>query len=142
MAVPSVVGLLSSTQPTPFSANCSAECTATSAPVSALQYMRISSETRSNSTRDESASMMSSPLDDSRRKKASPPSGLTSRICRPASCQRGRSSGRSRRSTSGADLTNSIAAMPEVGTMPSASSSMSRWASRSISASDCAASMK
>ena len=86
--------------------------------------------------------MMSSPLDDSRRKKASPPSTLALRISSPFSCQRGRSSARNRRNTLGLDFTNSIAATPDCGTMPSASSSSSRCASRSTSASACAASMK
>ena len=52
----------------PFSASASAECTATSYPVSALQYMRRMSDTRLRSTRDESDSNTSSPLLDSRRK--------------------------------------------------------------------------
>ena len=86
--------------------------------------------------------MTPSPFEDSSRKKASPPSALVSRIARPAACQRGRSSGRRRRSTAGADLMNSIAATPEVATSPSESSSNSRWSSRSISASAWEASMK
>ena len=57
-----------STQPIPFSASASAEWTATSMPVSALQYMRRTSPTRLSSTREERASSTSSPRLDSMRK--------------------------------------------------------------------------
>ena len=68
MAEPSVDGDSVSTQPIPFSVSASAEWTATSAPVSALQYMRSTSLTRLRSTREERESRTSSPRLDSMRK--------------------------------------------------------------------------
>ena len=121
MAVPSVEGRSLVTQPMFFSASASEEWMATLVPVRALQYMRSTSAMRLSSTRAESDSRISSPLLDSRRKKASPPSGVVWSKARPKACQVGRSSTVIRDSTTGVVFTNSMAATAEWGARSSAS---------------------